>query len=74
VFAWEDIKAMFNGGSRKRMIGGSPASPPPSPFTGSDVISTGAQQGKSIKLFIFANFLDQIYLKKGKTYFIQPIS
>jgi len=56
------------------MIGGSPASPPPSPFTGSDVISTGAQQGKSIKLFIFANFLDQIYLKKGKKYFIQPIS
>ena len=43
VFAWEDIKAMFNGGSRKRMIGGSSSSPPSSPFSGitnnSDVIS-----------------------------------
>jgi len=27
VFAWEDIKAMFNGGSRKRMIGGTSSSP-----------------------------------------------
>jgi len=31
VYAWEDIKAMFNGGTRKRMMAGSGSSSTPSP-------------------------------------------